>query len=253
MPREPTRALATGPERSHPAGPGSPRPARTTASGRLQALLALQRTAGNRAASVVVQRGWLDDVWNRGVFDGSMLAQADPGLPRSLIRHYMAASGTSYDLSRAEMREVNAAVDVFRFPAIRDARRRLIQQAEADPAPSSDYKQFTQAISGARGPAAARKNQTLGNFTVTLEGTLTVTKGARGDLAEFVGTATYYDYWDFDPKPMASFVEGTSGRSTAGELKTWVGALMEGRPFPVNSAGTVALTQHQFDDWSAIT
>ncbi len=216
-------------------------------------LLALQRSAGNAATSTVVQRGWLGDVWDRGLFDGSMLAQADPGLPRSLISHYMRASGASYDLSRAEMLEVNASTSVFGFAAVREARNRLIAQAEADPAPRYEYKQFTAPISGARGQAGARKNQTLGNFTITLEGTLTVTKGNRGDLAEFQGTATFYDYWDFDAKPWDTWVTGASRRTTAGELKTWVGAAMEGKPFPVNSAATVAVTQDQFDDRASIT
>jgi hypothetical protein len=218
-----------------------------------QLLLGLQRSAGNQAATVVVQRGWLGDMWDRGVFDGSMLAQADPGLPRSLINHYMHATGSAYNLTRAEMIEVDAETNVFWFPAVREARNRLLAQAEADPAPSTEYKQFTAPISGARGHGGANKNQTLGNFTVTLDGTLTVTKGRTGDLAEFQGTATYYDYWDFDPKPMQTFVDGTSGRSTAGELKTWVGALMEGQPFPVNSAATVNVSQHQFDSRAAIS
>lgn len=215
-------------------------------------LLALQRTAGNQATTAFVQRGWFGDMWDRGLFDGSMLAQADPGLPRSLISHYMKASGSQYNLSRAEMIEVAAEVNVFSFPAVRAARNRLIAAAEADPASSSEYQQFTEQISGARGHGGANKNQTLGNFTVTLEGTLTVTKGRTGDLAEFQGTATYYDYWDFDPKPMETFVSNTSGRSTAGELKTWVGRLMEGRPFPIDSADTVSVTQHQFDSRATI-
>lgn len=217
-------------------------------------LLALQRSAGNQATTAFVQRSWIDDVWNRGVFDGSMLAQADPGLPRSLINHYMSAGGAAYDLTRAEMIEVDAFTNVFSwFPAIAAERNRLVAEAEADPAPPTEYRQFTAAISGARGRGGAQKNQTLGNFTITLEGTLTVTKGRTGNLAEFSGTATYSDVWDFDPKPLATFVEGSSGRTTAGELKTWVGALMEGTAFPVNSAATVAVAQHQFDDWASIT
>ncbi|GAA1523874.1 hypothetical protein GCM10009761_27860 [Agromyces terreus] len=217
-------------------------------------MLALQRSAGNQATTAYVQRSVLDDLWNRGLFDGSMLAQADPGLPRSLISHYMSAAGAAYALTRAEMIEVDAFTNVFSwFPAIAAERNRLIAAAEADPAPPSEFRQFTAVVSGARGRGAAQKNQTLGNFTVTLEGTLTVTKGPTGALAEFTGTATYYDYWDFDPKPMATFVDGTSGRSTAGELKTWVGALMEGTPFAIDSADTVAVSQHQFDDHAAIT
>lgn len=183
-----------------------------------------------------------------------MLAQADPGLPRSFINHYMSAGGAAYHLTRAEMIEIDALTNVFSwFPAVSTERNRLIAEAEADPAPTTEYKQFTAPISGARGRGVAQKNQTLGNFTVTLEGTLTVTKGRTGNLAEFSGTATYYDVWDFDPKPLATFVEGTSGRSTMGELKTWVGALMEGTAFPVNSAATVAVSQHQFDTGANIT
>ncbi len=225
-----------------------------SASSMPQSLLALQRAAGNQATAAFVQRSWIDDVWSRGIFDGSMLAQADPGLPRSFINHYMSGGGAAYDLTRAEMIEVDAITNVFSwFPAVAAERNRLITVAEADPAPPTEYKQFTAAISGARGRGVAQKNQTLGNFTVTLDGTLTLTKGSTGVIAEFAGTATYYDYWDFDPKPMATFAEGTSGRSTAGELKTWVGALMEGTPFPINSADTVAVSQHQLDDQADIT
>ncbi len=208
------------------AGTGrSNRPGQDTSPGVVtQDLLGLQRSAGNHAIAVSLQRGWLDDVLARGPFDGAMLAQADPGLPRSLIHHYMKGGGKPYNLTRAEMLEVNAATSVFaRFPLLSAARNRLIAEAEADPAPPTEYKQFTAQVTGAKGLAGARKNQTLGNFTVTLQGTLTVTKGRTGDLAEFRGTATYYDYWDFDTKAWATFVEGSSGRTTAGELKTWVG------------------------------
>lgn len=186
----------------------------------------------------MIQRGWFGDVMDRGLFDGSMLAQADPGLPRSFIKHYMEATGAQYNLTHAEMIEVDAEINVFSFGVIHAARNRLIAQAQADPAADSDYKEFTEQISGARGHGGANKNQTLGNFTVTLNGTLTVTKGKTGILAEFQGTATYYDYWDFDPK-VSQTLAGTSGRTGAGEVKTIVGSFMEGKPFPIDSADAV--------------
>lgn len=207
-------------------------------------VLALQRTAGNGATSHLLQRDWLDDL-SRGPYDALFVAQADPGLPRSLIRHYQAGSGSTYTLTRAEMIEIDAATSVFsRFATIRAERNRLIAEASAD---TSERTEWEVAITGARGLAGARKNQTLGNFTMEVNGTLKVHKGQYGILAEFEGTAKYIDYWDFDPKPYDTFVTGESNRTTAGELKTWVGATMEGAPFSIESGATVDITQHQFD------
>ena len=62
-------------------------------------------------------------------------------------------------------------------------------------------------------------NGTLGNFTITYKGMLTVM--ADGTWT-FIGVMTFYDVWDFDPKPF-----GSSGRSTAGELKTRVAAALQ--------------------------
>ena len=212
-------------------------------------VLALQRTAGNAATAQVLQRDWLDDL-SRGPYDALFVAQADAGLPRSLIRHYQAGSGGTYTLTRAEMIEIDAATSLFaRFPTIRAERNRLIAEASAD---TSERTEWEAPITGARGLAGARKNQTLGNFTMEVNGTLKVHKGQYGVLAEFEGTAKYIDYWDFDPKPYDTFVTGESNRSTAGELKTWVGATMEGAPFSIESGATVDITQHQFDTAATI-
>ena len=212
-------------------------------------LLALQRTAGNAATAHFLQRDWLDDL-SRGPYDALFVAQADPGLPRSLIRHYQAGTGSTYTLTRAEMIEIDASTSLFaRFPTIRAERNRLIDEASAD---TSERTEWEAAITGARGLAGARKNQTLGNFTMEVNGTLKVHKGQYGILAEFEGTAKYIDYWDFDPKPYDTFVTGESNRTTAGELKTWVGATMEGAPFSIDSGATVDITQHQFDTAATI-
>ncbi len=211
--------------------------------------LALQRTAGNAATAQVLQRDWFDDL-SRGPWDALFVAQADPGLPRSLIRHYQAGGGTTYTLSRAEMIEIDAATSVFeRFATIRAERNRLLTEASANTAGRTDWEVQ---ITGARGLAAARKNQTLGNFTVEVSGTLRLHKGRYGILAEFEGTAKYIDYWDFDPKPYETFVTGESNRTAAGEIKTWVGATMDGTPFNIESGATVDITQHQFDTFATI-
>jgi hypothetical protein len=212
-------------------------------------VLALQRTAGNAATAHLLQRDWLDDL-SRGPWDALFVAQADAGLPRSLIRHYQAGSGSTYTLSRTEMIEIDGKTSVFAvFPAIRAERNRLLAEAAAD---TSERTEWEAQITGARGSATAGKNQTLGNFTMEVEGTLKLHKGQYGILAEFTGTAKYEDRWDFDPKPYETWVSGTSNRSTAGELKTWVGATMEGARFEIRSGDSVNITQHQFDSLATI-
>ena len=219
---------------------------------RAHRVLALQRAAGNAATAHILQRDWLDDI-SRGPWDALFVAQADAGLPRSLIRHYQAGTGGTYQLTRAEMLEVDGRTNVFsQFPVIRSERNRLLDEAIAD---TSDRTEWEVQISGAQGLAGAGKNQTLGTFTITLDGTLTLHKGQSGILAEFTGIATYNDTWDFDPKPYGTWVSGESRRTTAGELKTWVGATMEGAPFEIVSGGnaTVNITQHQFDSQATIS
>ena len=143
-------------------------------------VLALQRTAGNAATAHILQRDWLDDL-ARGPYDALFVAQADAGLPRSLIRHYQAGSGSTYTLTRAEMIEIDGATSLFaRFPTIRAERNRLLAEATAD---TSDRTEWEAEITGARGLAGARKNQTLGNFTMEVNGTLRLHKGQYGILA----------------------------------------------------------------------
>ncbi len=77
------------------------------------------------------------------------------------------------------------------------------------------------------GPAVSLTNGTLGNFSVNYEGDVTLNSDGSWS---FAGQASFYDYWDFDPKP-----EG-SGRSKVGELKVRItAAILPGKPFDIAS------------------
>ena len=76
--------------------------------------------------------------------------------------------------------------------------------------------------------------------------------GHSMDTKIFDGSAKFKDYWDFDAKPWDTWVTGKSNRTTAGELKTWAGATMEGQPFWIHGP-RVNIYQHQFDSQADIT
>ncbi len=139
----------------------------------------------------------------------------DHYLPRKLLNNYMDDSGAPITLTQTEMADCNPIVDLRRSQAFLTEVARLR-------AAGGGTKAIT--VSGA---GLALTNGTLANFTIYYRGDLSVTRS--GDWS-FVGTMEFYDYWDFDPKPLGS------GRSLVGEIKTRVGAAaIPGKPFKVHS------------------
>ena len=144
-------------------------------------------------------------------------------IPRKFLNNYMDDTGTKITLTQQEMKDCNPIVSLTRSANIRSEIARLQQQGGGT------------ANINTTGWGGARTNGSLGNFTIHYKGTLTVKQD--GTWA-FQGTMYFTDYWDFDPKAF-----GTSGRSTAGELKTRVAAyLLPGAPFHIDS-DTVKVSQ----------
>jgi hypothetical protein len=166
-----------------------------------------------RSATWLERRAWL------GFFDHY--------LPRKFLNNYMDDTGTPITLTQQEMIDVNPIVDITQSLAFQAQLAALRTEAYAAPNVTPVVKYIE-----VNGPGQARTNGTLGNFTIMYRGALTVK--FDGDWI-FVGGMTFYDVWDFDPKPF-----GTSGRSTAGELKTRVAAaFLPGRPFEIFSESTM--------------
>lgn len=166
-----------------------------------------------RAATFLERRMW------KGFFDHY--------LPRKFLDNYMDDTGKALTLTLQEMIDCNPIVDL---------RRSTVFMAEV--AKLAAAGGGTKSIV-AKGWGGARTNGTLGNFTITYTGTVSVK--ADGSWT-FVGTMTFYDYWDFDPKGK------NSGRSEAGEQKVRVAAaLLPGRPFHVYSE-SAAVSQTSSDD-----
>jgi hypothetical protein len=150
----------------------------------------------------------------------------DHYLPRKFLDNYMDDTGAPITLTLMEMMDVNPIVNIRRSQGFAAELATLQTQAAASqtagkPAPAIKYIEVS-------GPGQALTNGTLGNFTIRYKGVLTVNTDGTWT---FVGTMEFYDVWDFDPKPF-----GTSGRSTAGELKTRVAAeFLPGRAFEIFS------------------
>ncbi len=171
-----------------------------------------------RAATWLERRAWLSFF--------------DHYLPRKFLNNYMDDTGAPITLTEREMIDVNPIVNIRAsagFAAELAALQARVKgyNAAGTPAPAVKYIEVT-------GPGQALTNGTLGNFTIRYKGTLTVNPDGNW---VFSGLMEFYDVWDFDPKPF-----GTSGRSTAGEIKTRVAAaFLPGRPFEIFSVPTVCV------------
>ncbi|WP_040563895.1 eCIS core domain-containing protein [Kineosphaera limosa] len=150
----------------------------------------------------------------------------DHYLPRKLLKNYMDDTGKAITLTAQEMIDCNPIVD------LRRSKRFMTEVAGLAAAGGG-----TNAVK-VTGWGGARTNGTLGNFTITYDGIVTVK--ADGSWV-YLGTMTFYDYWDFDPKGAGS------GRSTPAELQVRVAAaLLPGKPFKIFSV-VAALTQTSDD------
>jgi hypothetical protein len=165
-----------------------------------------------RRATWIERRAWL------GFFDHY--------LPRKFLNNYMDDTGTAITLTQQEMVDVNPRVNITTSLGFRreltDLQAKVKASAAAGtPTPAAKYIEVS-------GPGQAMTNGTLGNFTIRYKGMLTVNSDGTWT---FVGTMSFYDIWDFDPKPF-----GTSGRSTPGEIKVRVAAVgLPGQPFEIFS------------------
>jgi hypothetical protein len=172
-----------------------------------------------RAATWLERRAWLSFF--------------DHYLPRKFLNNYMDDTGAPITLSHQEMIDVNPIVNITRSPAFLTELHALQAQVKAS-AQAGQPVPAVRAIN-VSGPGQAMTNGTLGNFTIRYSGTLMVDTSGTWT---FIGVMTFYDIWDFDPKPF-----GTSGRSTAGEVKTRVAAYgLPGKPFEIFSVA-LPLTQ----------
>jgi hypothetical protein len=147
----------------------------------------------------------------------------DHYIPRMFLNNYMDDTGAAITLTEQQMRDCNPIVDVQRSPGIMAEVRRLAALGGGSGSISTT------------GWGGAMTNGSLGNFTIHYNGTVRV--AADGSWS-FSGTMRFTDIWDFDPKPF-----GSSGRSTAGELKTRVASgFLPGRAFNIDSE-TVSVSQ----------
>jgi hypothetical protein len=150
----------------------------------------------------------------------------DHYLPRRFLNNYMDDTGASITLDLMDMMAVNPIVNIRRSPDFATELGALQAQVKASnaagtPAPAAKYIEIS-------GPGQAMTNGTLGNFTIHYKWALMVQPDGSW---LFSGIMDFYDIWDFDPKPF-----GTSGRSTAGEIKTRVAAYgLPGSPFKIFS------------------
>jgi hypothetical protein len=169
-----------------------------------------------RSATWLERRAWL------GFFDHY--------LPRKFLNNYMDDTGAPIVLSLTEMMDVNPIVNIRQSQAFAGELRSLQAQVQASAAagkPSPAVKYIN-----VNGPGQALTNGTLGNFTIRYSGALVVNTDGNWT---FSGVMTFYDIWDFDPKPF-----GSSGRSTAGEIKTRVASFaLPGSSFEITSVPAV--------------
>lgn len=154
----------------------------------------------------------------------------DHYLPRKFLNNYMDDTGNAITLSLQEMQDVNPRININHRRS-RQFKQELaaLQQQMLDSAAANNGQPVPQVKSiEVYGPGQAMTNGTLGNFTIKYKGILTVMPDGNWT---FIGTMSFYDYWDFDPKPF-----GRSGRSTAGEVKTRVAAnFLPGQAFYIYS------------------
>jgi hypothetical protein len=151
----------------------------------------------------------------------------DHYLPRKFLNNYMDDTSNPITLTWQEMMDVNPRVNITTSRGFQRELAALqtsvLAKASATGSAAADVRYIE-----VDGPGQAFTNGTLGNFTIKYKGLLTVTSAGEWT---FVGTMSFYDYWDFDPKPF-----GTSGRSTMGELKTRVAAVgLPGQSFYIDS------------------
>src|SRR5258708_1733261 len=148
-------------------------------------------------------------------------------LAKKMLRHYVFGGGATLNLTEQEMIDCNPYVNLTPAKKFQDA------LAEATKTPGKATPLVIKV------PAIALTNGTLGNFTVNITGTLTAASDGSWQVN---GTMSFYDIYDFDPKPFA-----TSGRSTQGEIKTRVGHyFIPGKNYEVTSVDT-KFTQTQAD------
>lgn len=140
-------------------------------------------------------------------------------LPKKLIDHY-ADFGGPLKLSAKEMEDCAVEANLM-------SSTDFITQVGDLSSKGGGTKHIT-----VKGHAVAATHGTLGNFTITYDGDLTVTPLAGGKISwSFDGQMHFYDFWDFDPKPF-----GKGGRSTYGEILTRIGDwFLPGKGFDINS------------------
>jgi len=219
-----------------PAAPGLPALAASTPPERV---LALQRTIGNAAVTRLIGRAGPDAgtaAAPEASWDVEQVAKFFPegSISRRLVYHYGAGTGKDYVLTEDEMREIKPYINFFdanRFGKVAGvaARQRASQDAHSTQPP------LMPAVVDVRGLGVSQIGGGLGTFTVHLRGDLTLEDTGKGDKRiDIDGSMSFYDEWDFDPKPLQTLI-GASNRTKMGEAKTIVGATMSGKPFKVTS------------------
>ncbi|MBN1984442.1 MAG: DUF4157 domain-containing protein, partial [Chitinivibrionales bacterium] len=172
-----------------------------------------------RAATFLERRAWL--------------AFFDHYLPRKFLNNYMDDTGNPITLTRQEMIDCNAVVDIRRSGGFRTELAQLTAAGGGS------------AVIDVSGWAGAMTNGTLGNFTIYYHGTLTVNPNGTWT---FNGTMTFYDYWDFNT--------GGANRPLPAEIKVRVAnAFLPGQPFHIYSV-PVQVSQSNADNqvqWNART
>lgn len=171
----------------------------------------------------------------------------DDAMKRRLLEWYIQGQGKDFALTLDMMKLMPTYIDLFETDAYSPSLLNAIAQAKTGQ--SVPIKTQVQG-----------QNNALGNFTISLLGTLKPAVGtpsgpivnpfANGLTAKnpgvplmFEGTMTWSDYWDFDPK-VAARLQGNTGRpATAEAAVNAVAALVDGMPFQVTSS-SVAMTQY---------
>jgi hypothetical protein len=157
----------------------------------------------------------------------------DHYVSQKLIKHYVGGSGKDFELTPQQMMDINPSVDIGEgknFKNLLQKEGRVIRNGG------------TIKINNLRGPASARTNGTLGNFSAFYDGDLRSDDCDPGGWI-FEGTVRFHDRWNFDAKK-------TGERNLGAELKTWYGRLLPGASFNVES---VKIGATQSADDSQIT
>ena len=172
----------------------------------------------------------------------------DHYLPRKFLNHYMDDTtdlkdkgpqgqtiGTPIILTQQEMIDCNPRINIRRDK--KTFRKALVALRNKSTASS-------QAIKG-KVAGGAMTNGTLGNFTVKYEGVLEVEVDKSW---RFTGKMSFYDFWDFDPKPFYS----KSRRPTFAEIRVRAAAYgLPGKPFKIHSVDVpfTQLSGHKTITW----